>query len=186
MALAQELGPDWGTFVPISLLITALAGDADSDKEPRKWGCHYYDDCLEQTIREIRLGAARQHVDVVLIYEVHASGESTSNALAVTKFAIVGFFFVPSEDIVADGFAQAVLVDVRNGYSYGFASATADEAASALSTSVNQSTEMRSTLELAKTEAALMLVPEVKEMATRLRIDLAEKRAADAASAGAD
>ena len=52
-------------------------------------------------MRRIRLGAARQHVDAVLIYEVFANSERSSNPLAVTKIALVGFFLAPSENIVA-------------------------------------------------------------------------------------
>ena len=169
--MADELGKDWGTFLPISPLITALAAGAPADP------CKTQAACLAETVRNIRLGAARQHVDVVLIYEVFARSETSTNPLAVTKLALIGYFLAPSENISADGYAQAVLVDVRNGYTYGYVDTVTEDAAFAVSTEVNQWTNQRKTMDLAETKAVAKLAGEVAEMAWRLRAELAEKRA---------
>lgn len=170
-AMAEELGKDWGTFLPVSPLITALAAGAPADR------CHSQSACLAETVRNIRLGAARQHVDVVLIYEVFAESETSSNPLAVTKIALIGYFLAPSENISADGFAQAVLVDVRNGYTYGHVDTVSEDAAFTVSTDVNQWTNRREVLDRAETKVVAKLAKEVAEMGWRLRAELAEKRA---------
>jgi hypothetical protein len=173
-AVAERLGPKWGQFVSISPLIAALASQP-LGKDERYCG-NYYTRCLERTIRDIRLGAARQHVDAVLIYESFGRSDTSSNPLAVTWISLVGMFVAPSENISADGFAQAVLLDVRNGYSYGFASAEAEDAAFTLSTMVNASGNREEVLDEAKTAAVLELTKEVEKMATNLRLELAESR----------
>lgn len=188
LAMAERLGPDWGQFVPISPLIVALAALQRSepnagygwDWRGREMQCRDWQYCMAQTVNEIRVGAARQHVDAVLIYETSSEGESTSNPLAITKLALVGFFIAPSENAEAEGFAQALLVDVRNGYTYGFASAVVEDAAFTLSTSVNSDEALASVMDEAKTAAAIELTAEVEQMARDLRLELAEKRAEQA------
>lgn len=184
LAMAGRLGPDWGQFVPISPLVVALAAPQRAepntgygwDWQSREMKCTDWQYCMGQTINEIRTGAARQHVDAVLIYETSSTGESKSNPLAVTKLALVGFFLAPSENAEAEGFAQALLLDVRNGYTYGFASAVTEDAAFTLSTSVNSDEALASVLDEAKTAAAIELTAEVEQMARDLRLELAEKR----------
>jgi hypothetical protein len=90
-------------------------------------------------------------------------------------------FFVPSQNVAADGRAQAVLLDVRNGYTYGFASAVVEDAAFTLATLVGASDASLEVADEAKTAAAIALSKEVGEMARKLRLELAEKRAAQAA-----
>ena len=172
LATARTLGPGFGEFVPVSPLVTALASPASR----RSDDCRFAG-CIDQTVREIRLGAARQHLDVVLIYEVAGRDRSSSNPLAVTKLVLIGFF-LPSESVRADGVAQAMLVDVRNGYTYGFASATADNAASALSSTSNSRETYRDVAAEAKAAAVTKLAAEVEKMALRLRAELAEVRTA--------
>lgn len=185
MALAQRLGPDWGEFVPISPLVMALAGGSSGycrEYYSYKHSRHNYTECLNQSVRDIRRGAARQHVDAVLIYETFATTESTSNPLAISKLALIGFF-LPTENVESDGFAQAVLLDVRNGYTYGFASAQVEDAAFTLSSWANEDEAAGSTEYKAKIAAAVELVPEVETMMRDLRTQLAEKRAERAESA---
>ena len=185
LAMAERLGPDWGQFVPISPLVVALAAPQRSapnagygwDWQSREMQCQDWQYCMAQTVNEIRVGAARQHVDAILLYETSSKGESTSNPLAITKLVLVGFFIAPSENAEAEGFAQALLVDVRNGYTYGFASAVAEDAAFTLSTSLNSDEALASVLDEAKTAAAIELTTEVEQMARNLRVELAEKRA---------
>ena len=178
MNLAKRLGPDWGELVPISPLIAALASQPETEAI-NCWSNRQ--GCLEKTLRAIRLGAARQHVDAVLVYEAFARGEVTSNPIAVTKLALIGFF-LPSEDVSAEGHAQAVLVDVRNGYTYGMASAQSDKAAFALASSVNQD-EVANRMNLrAETAAVQALAPEVESMLRDLRLKLAEMRVAEAST----
>ncbi len=123
---------------------------------------------------------ARQHVDVALIYETLSKSEQTTNPLAITWLTLIGFYIAPSESIEADGIAQAVLLDVRNGYTYGYASTMVEDAAATLSTTINSSNAAEEVVDKAKLAAALALTKEVGEMARDLRLELAEKRAAQA------
>lgn len=182
LAMAEDLGADWGEFVPISPLIVALADSGRVEPPDCPWrrvSCRTA--AIDWTVRRIRLGAARQHVDAVLLYEVFAKSKRSSNPLAVTKIALVGFFLAPSENIEADGHAQGVLVDVRNGYTYAIVSAVAEDAAFTLSTSVNSDTATLSAEAKAKAAAAVELAKETAPMLRDLRIELAEKRASKTA-----
>lgn len=174
-ALAGRLGSGYGEFVPVSPLVAALA----TPESPRLvisqnlvWD---YQTSLARVVREIRLGAARQHLDAVLIYETFGKSEETSNVLAVTKIALIGFF-LPTEDVEAEGSAQAVLVDVRNGYTYGIASATSDEPTYRLSTSGNSYAVQREAQQAAQVGAVDNLTGEVEVMLRDLRLGLAERR----------
>ncbi len=163
-------------MVPISPLIAALAKPGGQDAASDD--CHSdYQGCLAETLRGVRLGAARQHVDAVLVYEAFARSEVTSNPLAVTKLALIGFF-LPSENVSTEGFAQAVLVDVRNGYTYGMASVPTDKAAFVLASSVNEGAVVTRMNDQAEAAAVHALAPEVESMLRDLRLKLAEKRAA--------
>lgn len=175
-ALAQRLGSGYGTFVPVSPLIAALADtpaatphDGDPFRSHRR--------SLAEVVRQVRLGAARQHLDAVLIYETFGRSEESSNPLALTKLALIGFF-LPTEYVEAEGFAQAVLVDVRNGYTYGTASAVSKEP-TRRSTTVGDSGDAHvSARGEAEARAVASLAVEVENMVRELRLALAEGRTA--------
>jgi hypothetical protein len=174
--LAERLGSGYGQFVPISPLISALATPAkrvpvDGDKY------RSYRGGLAETIRRIRLGAARQHVDAVLIYEAFASSSEQSNALAVTKLALIGFF-LPTEGVEAEGSAQAVLVDVRNGYTYGTASAVSEKPSRRITTASDSDDAHEAARAQAQARAVAALTGEVETMVRDLRLALAEQRQA--------
>lgn len=175
-ALAGRLGPSYGDFVPVSPLIAALATPVSAATPVYRDPFSQYRKSLARVVREIRLGAARQHLDAVLIYETFGTSEETSNPLAVTKLALIGFF-LPTEDVAAKGSAQAVLVDVRNGYTYGMASAVAEQPVRRITTSGNSYTVRQSAQEEAKSNATLALTGEVEAMLRDLRLALAEGRA---------
>lgn len=77
-------------------------------------------------ITQIRLGAARQHMDAVLIYEIGTRriyGDDFGN---LSPIHVLGAAPLPARVIEKEGVARAFLMDVRNGYPYGIASASAD------------------------------------------------------------
>ncbi|MCG8594991.1 MAG: hypothetical protein MI785_11610 [Kiloniellales bacterium] len=164
--MSERLGPAWGQFLPVSPLIAALAGPLAGET-----ACRSHFDCLRETVRTIRLGAARQHLDVVLIYESFGKSQDRSNPLAITKLALIGFFF-PTEDVEAEGLAQAVLVDVRNGYHYGTATAAAEKPAHTITTSGNVGAAHAEVQGRARLAAVGALTREVEKMAVELRRDL--------------
>lgn len=168
--LAQRLGSGYGEFVPVSPLIAALATPDGVG------GCHRaYGACLAQVVKQVRSGAARQHLDAVLIYEPFGKSSEEGNILSVTKIALIGFF-LPTEDVEAEGYAQAILVDVRNGYTYGSASAVAAEPARRLSTSGNSYKVQEDARAEAQAWAVEALTGEVETMVRDLRLALAEQR----------
>lgn len=173
-ALAERLGGGYGTFVPVSPLIAALATPEPSAEDRANWP---YRTTLSEVIRQVRLGAARQHLDAVLIYETFGRSEESSNPLALTKLAVIGFF-LPTESVEAGGAAQAVLVDVRNGYTYGTASAVAEKPAARLTTVADSGDAHISARAEAEAGAVAGLAVEVEGMVRELRLALAEGRAA--------
>jgi len=168
--LAQRLGRGYGEFVPVSPLIAALATPSGAG------GCHNaYGTCLAEVVKQVRYGAARQHLDAVLIYEPFGRSSEEGNILSVTKIALIGFF-LPTEDVEAKGFAQAVLVDVRNGYTYGSASAVSEEPTRRLSTSGNSDKVQADARAEAQARAVVNLTGEVETLIRDLRLALAEQR----------
>lgn len=70
-------------------------------------------------ITAIRVGAARQHMDAVLIYEV---GARQPGEQGLGRVHVLGDVPLPAQPIENEGIARAFLMDVRNGYPYGVAS----------------------------------------------------------------
>lgn len=173
--LAQRLGSGYGEFVPVSPLIAALATPAPLQPDSRNDSWRRYRKSLAQVVREVRLGAARQHLDAVLIYEPFGTSSEASNPLAITKLALIGFF-LPTEGVEAEGFAQAVLVDVRNGYTYGTASAVSEKPSYRLTTVSDSGDAHRTARGEAQARAVAALTGEVETMLRDLRLALAERR----------
>lgn len=99
-----------GELVPVSPLIAATVSLDHQN--------HYTPYDVGETLAHIRRGAARQHLDYVLIYEVTGTSESQTNVLSLADATILGFFMFPSRELEVDAVASAVLLDVRNGYPY--------------------------------------------------------------------
>lgn len=176
--LAEKLGPSWGEFVPVSPLVVALAtSDVTSGSGLGRCDISRAG-CAVDVVKAIRLGAARQHLDVVLIYEVRSRGEISNNPLAFANYTIIGLYVFPTRNVEAEGTAQALLVDVRNGYTYGSASAVTEDPAFTLSTWANDREAQADVENEAKTAAVLELIPEVETMAVELRQDLLAARPA--------
>ncbi|MCW5771136.1 MAG: hypothetical protein KIT16_05820 [Rhodospirillaceae bacterium] len=161
LKLAQKLGPAFGEFVPVSPLIAEIAASEQPGRERAS-----YESGLANTVRKLRLGAARQHVDLVLVYEVAGTANDNGTALSIADLSIVGAFIVPSRHLKAEGFAAALLLDVVNGYPYGTASArTADEN---LVPNVGSSARTGDLLHDVRKAAVHKLVADVEKMATML------------------
>lgn len=106
--LASSLGPSYGEFIPISPLVAATV----AVRETR----HQVD--LRELLANIRRGAARQHVDYVLIYEVTTQADGQPNILSLGDATVLGFFLLPSRGLDVEAASSALLLDVRNGYPY--------------------------------------------------------------------
>jgi hypothetical protein len=144
--------PEMGAFVPISPLIAEMVNGKDSG----------YPSGKSSTITEIRRAAARQHLDHVLIYEIGAKSSERDTPFALADVTLIGGAFLPTRQIKVAGVGQAILVDVRNGYPYGTATATEDLSGLARSFGTHrrdQALQDRATAKVAKA-----LVPEMEAM----------------------
>lgn len=103
--MVEAEGPRYGEFVPVSPLITGMVAKREKDR-------------VFNVVDDIRRGAARQHLDYVLIYEVSNKYKRRSNGLGLTDATILGLFLIPSRKVKVDSVASAILLDVRNGYPY--------------------------------------------------------------------
>jgi hypothetical protein len=160
---ATRLGPGFGEFVPISPLVAEMFSPEPAGRSP-----------LRETIEKIRLGAARQHVDAVIIYESGGTADSKSNPLSLGEWTLIGAFILPSQNVKAQGVAQAMLIDVRNGYPYGTVQTSATDETLSARFSTNE-TE-RDLGESARLSAVAKLPVEVEQLLKKLRMELAEKR----------
>ncbi len=176
LAMAKDLGPGWGEFVPISPMMVALgdpsAGSREDCDEPSdSTASPCGSPAIASTVRDIRLGAARQHVDAVLIYEVFATNDRRSDSFAGSFSDLLGSLQAPGGSTGTEGRSQGLLVDVGTGYTYGFVSAVVDDAAAARLTS-------NASGRTARTAAVVEIAGKARDMFRDLRLRLAERRIA--------
>lgn len=155
----NKLGQQFGEFVPVSPLIAEMVAGVQKS--------HSYSEPLYNIIRKIRLGAARQHLDVVLMYEVYGKSQHSSNLLSLMDLTIVGAYISPGQSLQADGYAKALLLDVRNGYPYGTAEGIANK--EGLSTRVGRSARERDLYEKTVLVATEKLIDSVQNMFWELK-----------------
>jgi hypothetical protein len=72
----------------------------------------------EVSVKKLRLLAARAHADVLVIAD-HGYRTGGTNGLAAFNALLVPALFLPFLDNTVDGYAEAFVLDVRNGYLYG-------------------------------------------------------------------
>ncbi|MEI6730803.1 MAG: hypothetical protein WCL30_06040 [Pseudomonadota bacterium] len=155
----EKLGTGFGEFVPVSPLVV----------ESLKQNCK---DCVSKVVDDIRVGSARQHLDAVFIYEVYDLTESDNNILAIADLTIIGGFILPSRHVEAKGFANAILIDIMQGYPYGNLQATVTK--KELATAWSDNREIKQNAKLAAVEK---LSGDTYDMFMKLRAELAEKQA---------
>lgn len=162
LKVKDNQGHNFGEFIPVSPMVADMTSElAGLDKSSK-----------DSLINEIRLGAARQHLDAVLVYEAYSKAKSKDNLLKVGDLTIIGHYLLPSEHVSSVGYANAMLIDVVQGYPYGSVSVTGDEQ-SGFSTSANRGENRISFAKKARTDAVAALAPEVDDMLTNLRLSLA-------------
>jgi dihydroneopterin aldolase len=75
----------------------------------------------EVTVKKLRLFAARAHADVLVVVD-HGYRAGGVNGLAALNILLLPMLFTPFVDTTVDGYAEAFVIDVRNGYLYGHVS----------------------------------------------------------------
>lgn len=147
---------DLGEFVPISPMVAEMSyRGAERDRR-------YWSPSVGYTVEMIRVGAARQHIDAVLIYEVGARSSSANTVFALADITLIGGAFLPTREITAEGRASALFVDVRNGYPYGTASAAVDLSTYFVSWGSDRKTDQKRDEAIRK--VVEKLIPEVETM----------------------
>lgn len=115
--VVDDLGDQYGDLVPVSPLIASMV------REPAAQGM----DRSAAVIAHIRRGAARQHLDYVLAYEVGSYRREKANALALADLTVIGMFVLPSRTIEVEASASGLMLDVRTGYPYATLTTYADK-----------------------------------------------------------
>lgn len=150
--LAAGLGPRVGEFVPVDPLGAAFTAES----------LGYTGHDAGALAATIRLGAARQHLDAVLVYAVDTTARSDATVLAFADLTLIGGAFLPTREIEATGAAAALLIDVRNGYPYGRTDAAVE--LSELATSWGSDDRTEEMRREAEAETVAALAPKVREM----------------------
>jgi hypothetical protein len=72
----------------------------------------------EVSVKKLRVLAARAHADILVVFD-HGWRGGGANGLAALNILIVPMLFTPWLDNTTESYAQAFVIDVRNGYLYG-------------------------------------------------------------------
>lgn len=159
LELVRTRGAAYGEFVPVSPLVAQLTAASLAGR-----------DTVRSVVDTIRVGAARQHLDPVLVYEVSAGRRDSATPLSVLDLTVIGGFLVPSRALQGRATAAAMLVDVRNGYPYLSTSAQAEE--DGIWTNAGSTERSTELMRRAQVEAVRRLTVEVGDAVERLRSDL--------------
>ncbi len=165
--LAKELGSELGSFIPVNRLIATMVKKQKHSKDSYRSS---QEDRMQEVIENLRLGAARQHLDVVYVYEVFGDSRSYITPAYIANITIIGAFLLPGRNIKAKGFASGLLLDVRNGYPYGTAEASVND--QKYLTSANSREKGLDLVEKLKREASLKLVDETRVMIKQLKAEI--------------
>lgn len=150
----------YGEFIPVSPLVVAMMSDTNTGINQS------YRAASSAIIKNIRLAAARQHLDYVIIYEIGARSRTGNTPFALADVTLVGGMLLPTRNIDVAGIGAAAFVDVRNGYPYGTTQVTADLSGFARTFQADQrSQELRAQAAL---KVAEELVPDIEEMLQKL------------------
>ena len=144
-----------GGFEAVSPLIAGMLTDEAG----------YRNDTVN-VVRSIRLGAARQHLDYVLIYEAGARSRQSDTPFALADITLIGAALLPTRSIRVTGIGQALFLDVRNGYACGNAQAMTD--LSGLATSFGAGRQRDTLRDKAAIKVTAALIPEIEAMLAKL------------------
>jgi len=170
-ASAEKLGPSFGTFIPVSPLVANSVSSFDQKQNTT-------------VIDHIRRGAARQHLDYVIIYEVADKTNSNGNALRLADLTVLGLFVLPSRNLKAEATASAILLDVRNGYPYLTGSTFADK--KAISTVVGRNDKKDKLKNAARRVAVAQIAEEFAQGLEDLKLVVDDIRLAENRNAHSD
>ncbi len=158
----STFGPEVGEFVPVSPLIASMVTETR-----RRSGDH-----AGKVVEDIRKGAARQHLDYVIAYEVTSFADAKANALSLADLSVIGMFVIPSRSIDVEASVSAIMLDVRNGYPYATITGFAEKGG--ISTAVTQRSSRYELMDTAEGAALRDVTRQMKDVMTELRIRAAK------------
>lgn len=164
--MASNLGPSYGTIVPLSPLVID-----EALSEAARIGA---DVASLSRVDRVRLGAARQHLDSIIIYETQQTSTEETNALAIGDLTLIGAFVLPSKRMEGQAYAAAIMIDPVTGYPYGQIEASA-ESDGRYSPRVGASAKKREVMLAAEANVVKVLAAETEMAIRNLRLALAEK-----------
>lgn len=183
-ALWQEMAgrfDGFGSFTPVDPIIVEFTSKSLPPATHQIELHHEYDGNRARrgyTARDlptkIRLGAARQHLDAVLIYEVGMGEKHRRKSLTAVNLTILGKMPLSDHTWEAAGAAKAILLDVRNAYPYGTAQIEKD--LSGYAETWFSDSARRDRREKARKSIAATLVPGVEDMMRSLVTQLQAKQ----------
>lgn len=156
----EQTGGAYGEFAPLNLLVTAMA--VPEDQLGALTGGRGGPPLLRarRAVDAIRIGAARQHMDAVMVYEVFGTSDARQSALSVGDLTILGAFLLPGREVDAVGHVQGLLVDVRNAYPYLTSSETVTrDGLAATMRSRKRGEELKAAAQLAAVEDMAATLP---------------------------
>jgi hypothetical protein len=154
--LAEAQGPEVGEFVPVSPLVASMVSSVQGAGTGRTGA----------VIDHIRKGAARQHIDYVLVYETGVTRNDKANGLALADLTIVGMFVLPSRGVEVEASASGLLLDVRNGYPYATLTAHAEK--KGLTRAINVWSKQQELSATAEEKAVMELADDMREAMDQL------------------
>ena len=165
---AQKLGPEFGEFIALSPLVAEMAANS-----AEIWKYNDGGNRSISTVNKIRFGAARQHVDAILLYEVFSNVDKSNNLLKAGNLTIIGGFLLPSTSIAGEGYADALLIDTLQGYPYGTTQAIVHDKAYA--SSWGWGSGYSDVINEVKTRAGIQIAEKSVALLTKIRDDSAKR-----------
>jgi rhombotail lipoprotein len=153
-ALRDQMQPALGELTPVSPIVAQSLTTAPVSSTPH------------DAITNLRLAAAREQLDAILLYEVSTTHSLEQTELTLLDATIVGAWWFPTHKSHATAHASATLIDVRSGLAYGSAIGNASDVTSA--TRLGSEEKIHRQRAAATRKSVTALTPEVGAMMARL------------------
>lgn len=153
-ALRDQMQATLGELRPVSPIVAQSLTTAPVSSTPH------------DAITNLRLAAAREQLDAILLYEISATQVLKGTELALLDATIIGAWWFPTHKSHAAAHASATLIDVRSGLAYGSAIGNASDVSSA--TRLGSGERIHRQRAGATRRAVEALAPEVGRMLTQL------------------
>lgn len=151
MEAKKDLPKEFGEFVPVSPFIANTVAATHQQKNK-----------TFSVVDVLRLGAARQHLDAIYIYEMNLKTDESRNFLALADLTLVSDYILPSRSVQADATIQGIFMDVMQGYPYATHRADSDTV-SGLTTYSRKGSAKSAVATEASLKALGNLIPDAKK-----------------------